>query len=221
MKVNRTYLGALFALLATSGLMAAPGGWIPKPTTPTTTPTRPTTSQPATAQARPVFQFNGIPWGSTREQVNAAMAKADYVQNMQFKSVYGDDGFAGRLLAERCVIICCYNPDGKLVKILVSLLTKDLGAIAKYHEAQELLTLRYGPPVGSLELYDPPFKKGDGYAETAIRAGKATIGTLWGSTDDDSVGLSIGKDMSVSLHYEPAAWSAEADRRKKLEAQKL
>ena len=166
-----------FCILATAVLLAStspgavPGSWIPKPTT---------SSQPAATQAAHVIKFNGMAWGSRRDAVKAAMETGGFTLDAERSkaSKYQDYLFTGKLVNQKCLIGCLFDPQGGLTKVSVNLLTKDQDARECYENTREMLILRYGKPTGSAEKFSLPFKKGDGDEELAIKSGKAYIATV-------------------------------------------
>lgn len=154
--------------------------------------------------------FAELEWGTTRDAVKARLLARGY----EYKKIEKDSDltFTGRLMGERALVFAYFTQDGRLAKVAVNLLTKDADAIARYRDVVSTLATKYGVPADSFEIYKPPFERGDGYEETAIRTGKAHFLTYW---PGKRLLADIEDDLTVMIQYESPAWHAEAQRRRK------
>ena len=162
------------------------------------------------------FQFAGIPWGSDQDTIREKMEAAGF----SFMKVDedGDLHFGGTVLGTPAVVFCVLG-QGRLLKVIVSILTPDQKARYMFDEMMGSLVKKYGQG-RFLEGYESPYEKGDGYEDQAIKVGKGHVLCLWGpdtmegSTYPEGLLLKISERLTVDVTYESSGWGPEADRRK-------
>jgi hypothetical protein len=115
---------------------------------------------------------------------------------------------------------CLYNPQGQLMKVIVSFLTPDTTCLDFHKHVKDQLITKYGKPHKDYELYQSPYAKGDGFAEQAIKMNKSTIAAFWIS-DEGNCMLKVTKELAVNISYEAKDWGTEAERRQSESAKDL
>jgi hypothetical protein len=108
----------------------------------------------------------------------------------------------------------------KLVKLRVYINTEDPDALRMYETARAELIKQYGQPSETEELYQAPYKKGDGKEIEAFRAGKAHLATHWlpgagARARTAHVSVQVTRELTVAVDYEGAAWERESLRRRR------
>jgi hypothetical protein len=163
------------------------------------------------------YRFGGLAWGSGAAEVQAALTK----QGFTFSKVDedGDYQFDGKVLGYETRIFA-YMAAERLVKVQAVLATPDEECFRTYKKMADLLVEKYGSPNSQYEKYDSPYEPGDGYEQTAARAGKAHISSFWftdaAEAEKGGLWLTISKSLAVHVNYEGPAWSAELTRRQSL-----
>ena len=87
-----------------------------------------------------------------------------------------------------------------------------------YTEIKNELNEKYYKSILDFELYKEPYKKGDGYTESAIKLGKATFSTYWtfknakqkSDEENNSIALVINERLRVVLSYQDGVLITEA-----------
>lgn len=179
----------------------------------------------ASLGAQSTYTFAGIPWGSSRTDVQNTLIEKGYTFDKEVGE--SDLMFRGSISNERAAVRAFFDPDGHLVKIGVFLITADEDAEPTYRSTIEQLHGKYGEPDLTLRRFDAPYEEGDGHEETAIKDGKGHVAACWAHgekvTDDpqDALCASITSELTVSISYESVRWDPEADRRKAKAAKDL
>lgn len=150
--------------------------------------------------------FADIPWGASVNEAKGALTAAGF-SSSQDKD--GDLKFQGTLIGFPTSGFVLFGA-GKAVKSIVVLATPSRQAVDVYRDLRGTLTGKYGQPSNTYEFYSKPYYEGDGYQEQAIRLGKATFATFWGST----LSLEVTDRLAVQVTYEGPGWSTEGERRK-------
>lgn len=165
--------------------------------------------------AERAYTFAGLPWGSSRAECRALLAKQGFAYSNT--DTDGDMFFTGTALSYTATIIVMFNPDAKAVKVISVIATPDSKARSVYDDMKQTLSAKYGRPAQSLEHFDPPYEADDGYADQAIRMGKGHFLTLWPTQAGTQLGLEISDRLTVDVVYEGPEFAAEAARRKALQ----
>jgi hypothetical protein len=160
--------------------------------------------------------FADIPWNSNVSLVKDALVSKGYT--FVKKDVDGDLIFEKQAFGYKSRFMALLSPENGLVKWSISIPTPDPKAFDAYDVVVAQMQRKYGKPDFSLENYESPYEKGDGYEEQAVKLGKATIATVWKNTGEDGVGVQISENLAVIIFYESRFWIKEADRRGAFEA---
>jgi hypothetical protein len=155
------------------------------------------------------FNFADISWGSRKSDVVKTLTAKGYSRTPNATiNKNGDLLFEGKLVGENAQILAYFSGDS-LAKIKVNLVTKDKDAIAVFRKMKNLLSKKYGVPSNDFEFFQNPYYDGDGYETQAIKLGKATFSSFWGT----SLYLEITEVLTIHIHYESPEWSQEIDDR--------
>jgi hypothetical protein len=150
----------------------------------------PTTAAAAMAPAAPVlgdYRFMDIPWGTSRDEVRTRLAGHGLTTIERDED--GDDQYQGRVDGRDAGVAAMFSGDS-LVKLVVVLLAPDPNG-GLYEAQRQTIAAAYGPP--------------------ARQKGPTTI---WPDRGGSLVWVTISPDRHVTVHFESAAWPAEAGRRK-------
>jgi len=162
-----------------------------------------------------MYHFADLPWGAPPAEVEAQMAGRGFA--LKEVDADGDIRFDGRLFNEDAVVYAAFGPSG-LAKINLILLTPDHRAREAYASMQQFLARKYGPPASDYAVFEDPYEDGDGYEETALAVGKATISSFWPKLAGAALWVGITDQLTVSGSYEAPDWAAVLERRQALEA---
>lgn len=162
------------------------------------------------ADSKPVLEgFWGIKFGSSQEEVrNIMLTKQGFKYNSNLSTndrlIFGEGKFAGNY-AENLAFVFVDN------KFYTSILILKPSSSSKildfYQEIVDGITKKYFIPDAVTEEYLEPYKKDDGFFETAIKLGKTNIRTRWLlknpiTKDDDSfISVKVDDDMKIYLGY--------------------
>lgn len=108
----------------------------------------------------------------------------------------------------------------KLVKLRVYMNTEDADALSTYQTARAELIKQYGQPSETEEVFQAPYRKGDGKEIEAFRAGKAHLATHWlpgagARARTAHVSVAVTRELTVAVDYEGSAWEKESVRRRR------
>ena len=162
-----------------------------------------------------MYHFADLPWGAAPAEVEAQMTGRGFA--FEGMDADGDARFAGRLFNEDAVVYAAFGQSG-LTKINLILLTPDHRAREAYASMQQFLARKYGPPASAYAVFEDPYEEGDGYEETALAVGKATISSFWPRVQGAALWVEITDQLAVSVSYEAPDWAAELERRQSREA---
>ena len=167
-------------------------------------------------ESREVPRFADVNWGSSRSQTKAQVVAKGYTFAKQDDD--GDLQITGNYLGTPLRIVALFTPDNKLAKVFVHWLTPDDDCLAFYRRMKEALSNKYGDTSYDVRRFDSPYYEDDGYEEQAVRVGKGHIFATWSwptQPDNQAAGLmiSVEKNLTVELTYEPPEWEAESQRR--------
>lgn len=151
--------------------------------------------------------FADIRWGALQDEVRKQLTSKGFTSGATDKD--GDFKFEGQLVGHKAQGLALFS-DGKVAKIIVRIITPDNKAIETYRSMKDVLAKKYGKPSSDYEFFKKPYYDGDGYEAQAIRVGKATFSSFWGS----ALNLEIHESLTVQLHYESEAWKKESEKRK-------
>jgi hypothetical protein len=170
----------------------------------------------------------GLKFGSSREDVRQVMLKRadfplDKANSTNDDVLYGAGKFAGRDVE----VLYLQFVNNKLYSIAF-FIPVDLESrlIDTYNEIQSELNEKYYESEEIIENYKEPYEKGDGYAETAIKIGKATFLTRWkfdSSSNNEyynMITVGITTTMQILLIYKDGALdkvASEKNKAKKLD----
>jgi len=84
--------------------------------------------------------------------------------------------------------------------------------LADYSKLKSALTAKYGEPAKDIELFSPPYEKGDGYFSTALRSGKASFMAEW-SAPRTSINLLLSGGNNYTVIFALAYSSSEYAKR--------
>ncbi|HET7583484.1 MAG TPA: hypothetical protein VFK13_01165 [Gemmatimonadaceae bacterium] len=163
------------------------------------------------AQETPTFA--DLAWGSSRDSAKSALVAKGYTfveedsdHDLQFRTT---------VLQQLTAVYLMFNPHGELVKVYVVLATPDAAARGVYKQMVDVLSDKYGDPTMRVENFEAPYQKGDGSEDEAIKAGKATLATIWTPKAKVGYGIScrVTVNLAVGVSYEPSTWHEEFERR--------
>ena len=125
----------------------------------------------------PLTGFLGIPFGSTKDQVISAMSAKTTIEPFIGNDViaYKNIKFSGR----DTELIVFYYYQNYFYSSLVIIAPERNRAPETYYAIKKDYYTKYGTPRRDIEEYSWPYKKGDGYEETALFANKANINADW------------------------------------------
>jgi hypothetical protein len=165
-------------------------------------------SAPTLARAQ-AYSFAGTSWGD-----NIATTKT-HITDAGFEFIKLDDdgdlSFDGTVRDFSSRVYAIFTPKQELVKVTVQITTPDDDAISTYKAMVSTLTKKYGDPTGELNQVKPPYTAGQ--TLEAIKDGKGTMATLWGSDAKGYMAVEVTQRLNVRVSYESPDWSAESDRR--------
>lgn len=87
-----------------------------------------------------------------------------------------------------------------------------------YNDIKDKINLKYFRAQNDIDSYIYPYEKGDGHMLTALKTGKAKIGTVWmfdqhNKVAPSKISLLMSSDMYVLLGYEDGILSAVAKQK--------
>jgi hypothetical protein len=167
----------------------------------------------AKAQTPHVPTFAGIPWGASGPDVVKAVTAIGF--DLVEQDGDGDYHFAGELFGAPAIVYTIMSPVSGLVKVQVRLATPDAHARVKYEEVLKSMVLRYGA-TEEVELYKPPYQKGDGREDEAVDVGQGLLFSTWGEDVEPGQASLVVRATKriVALDYEAHEWNAEVHRRR-------
>lgn len=145
--------------------------------------------------AEPLTGFLGVPFRATTEEARAIMFARGYgvPEGDNEIVVWPNAKFAGR----NAEIILYFFKDQFYLGI--ASIEADRGkALKMYNAMADDITLKYGKPKFDIEEYKSPYKKGDGYEETALYANSASIHKSWYFDNNNTI-------MVRLYYFKPAA----------------
>lgn len=155
---------------------------------------------------------------------NSGIVAWDRIENSKNLQIFERQSFRGRVVEEDAQLLCYFlknqaasnlglsGKKGLQATILIfEPLEKD--CLSTFEKLQSIVSEGNGPPEKSVRKYEEPFYKGDGYAETAIKAGKCTYEAFWQyPAGSQAIWLRIGKDMKIMLYYQSSTFAEILDR---------
>jgi hypothetical protein len=161
--------------------------------------------------------FWGIPFGSSLVQIQDIMTVKGYkpATSASYLIEYDNVKFAGR----ECTVVFLLEND-RFYLGDVEIVPNMNKAFNEYTSLKNDLTGKYGIPTLDREEYKFPYKKNDGYTETAIFLNYATIDATWRFEDGNRIKLLVWKNektgrIEVSLGYvEGNIWSQVINKEK-------
>lgn len=160
-----------------------------------------------------VHRFADLEWGASEASVRKHLRAKGY--KFIEATNRGDLEWTGTVSRRFARVTTLFTPDGNLVKVVVSFTPAEGRYYDDYIDLIEVLTRKYGDPSDAFELYEYPYRKGDGHRDTAVRMGKATLATYW-QVPENNLAIEILQSLSIMIHYEGPGWNTEARRRKAL-----
>lgn len=165
------------------------------------------------------FIFAGIPWLSTIEFVREKMKDCGY-EFVSERNIHIIPKFPpiteilydGVVAGKSAEISILFDDQGLLFKVLITF-TASKSYFDEYVHLGLDLEKKYGKPWTEIQKYEYPYRKGDGFRDTAIQLEKAHFATIW-SKDANYLELSIDKNLSVILNYLTNDFSSYMDLRK-------
>jgi len=151
--------------------------------------------------------FADIRWGASHDEVRKQLISKGFSPGALDKD--GDFKFEGSLVGHKAQGLALFG-DRKVAKVIVRIITPDHKAIETYRSMKEVLTKKYGKPSSDYEFFKKPYYDGDGFEAQAIKLGKATFSSFWGS----ALNLEIHESLTVQLNYESDVWEKEYEKRK-------
>lgn len=162
------------------------------------------------ANTKPVLEgFLGIKFGSSQEEVrNVMLTKQGFKYNSELSDnnrlIFGEGMFAGNY-AENLAFVFVNNKF--YTSILIFKPSSSSKILELYQEIVNGITKKYFKPDVVKEEYLEPYKKDDGFFESAIKLEKTNIRTQWLlknpiTKDDDSfISVKVDDDMKIYLGY--------------------
>jgi len=138
----------------------------------------------------PLTGFLGIPFGSTKDQVISAMSAKTTIKPIiedDETILYKNMKFAGK---DAEAIIFEFYQD-YFYSSLVTIVPERNRALETYYAIKKDYYTKYGAPSWDKEEYSSPFKKGNGYEETALFANKADINAGWVFDEKNGIYISL------------------------------
>lgn len=170
------------------------------------------------------FNFAGVKWLSTRNEVKNVMASKGYKFKGTYKEVFSpvdkydaeDQFYTGNVVEENADIYTWFNHEGRLVRLQVVIPLEENEIFSKYYGTVNSLKAKYGKPDKEVERYDAPYSKGDSFQALAI--GKAAISTTWFTENDslkryEMLDVELDRKMFMRITYSSQYYSAEYLRR--------
>lgn len=155
------------------------------------------------------ISFQGLVFGETPEQVKKKLTKFTLIpstdQNLEF---------SGKLANEDVWLYAYFTPKSKrLYRVIAQFKKPSSYTLLKssYDRYVEVLSEKYGQPSWSIHKFYPPYEEGDGYEDTAVRAGKVAMGTQW-QLADGYVRCMIAERSLVLIGYVSAKYETEFER---------
>ena len=129
------------------------------------------------------YTFSGIPWGSSRADVQKKF------DSMKFDEVNAsDEGITfQQKLTQIEVLGQAKFDDHGLNQIMVVYFPHENKALSLFDAVVKTLTKTHGEPIMMTREFEEPYAEGDGLEDTAIRTGKATLQAGWGTEDGEHV----------------------------------
>lgn len=152
--------------------------------------------------------FWGINWGtSIGESKSIISNKGNYeliednVDGIVYKGKFGGED----------ATICLGFFRNQLYRGIVIYPYEENKAISKYQDVKELITKKYGIPTKTIEQFQRPYYKGDGYEEQAIRTNKAFYASTWSFAENNMIMVAIGNSLETYLSYQNSKLAKEND----------
>lgn len=155
----------------------------------------------------------GLRFGCSRESAKQVMLKKadfpiDKINSRNDCLIYGSGTFAGNEIES----LFLYFIDNKLYSVIF-FISPDLesNVIRTYNKLQKDLNSKYYKSEDIMETYDYPYESGDGFAEAAIKLGKARFATKWFFENPSNneirnfIILGISNTMDVALYFNDGA----------------
>ena len=165
----------------------------------------------ARASVHQEFTFANIAWGSSAENVKAAMS----AQGLTFYRTVGEDNliFTGRLMDQKVAAYAMMARDS-VTKIAIVFFQPER-ARRFYNSMMGTLIEKYGPPRDTTVSFSAPYHEGDGRVDEAIAADKASFMATWGEDEEKTQTMwLLLEHHDVVLAYETPAFVREANRKK-------
>lgn len=155
--------------------------------------------------------FLNIRWKESKKEVKGKMLNKEMVkEDLETEKVFnmiGTKGNSTYLCFESGIFgkysvsswLFLFHKD-QLCKATVTT-TKQTNVINEYAEIKETYEKKYGTPKYDRVHFLYPYEYGDGFEETAIRTGKATIHSIW-IMDKSAVMIGITDKLELTFAYE-------------------
>ncbi|MEL7556579.1 MAG: hypothetical protein AAGU26_10385 [bacterium] len=147
--------------------------------------------------------FWGIPWGTPIAEIETTMAGKGYQASAKASNgyIYRNVSFAGRNGDAFFVL-----KDSRLVGGSFKFSPKRNAAYENYNSLKNDLISKYGTPTNEQEVYSSPYRKGDGYTETAIALNKLKLSAAWEFENNNLILLNVESDqenytITIFLNY--------------------
>jgi hypothetical protein len=148
-----------------------------------------------------------LEWGSSRAAAKQAIATRGLYRLVTEDEVYAY--FSGTFGAREAYVALGFTRDG-LFGCTFSLRSQAATTLRDYQSTVRTLADQYGKPTEVVEIYQPPYMAGDGNEVAAIRAGKATLQTIWRFSDDNGISVFIDRtNMGTIILYENKSLMAQ------------
>ncbi|MEI6875007.1 MAG: hypothetical protein WCL50_07740 [Spirochaetota bacterium] len=148
-----------------------------------------------------------LEWGSSRASAKQAFAAKGLYRLVSEDEVYAY--FSGSFEGRDANIALGFSRD-KLFGCTFSLRGQAATALNDYKATVRNLAAEYGGPTEVVEIFQPPFRQGDGNEIAALKAGKATLQTIWRFGDDNGISVFIDRtNMGTIVLYENKALMAQ------------
>jgi len=153
--------------------------------------------------AVPLTGFWGVPWGASTSEIDTIMAQKGYQASAKASNgyIYRNVSFAGRNGDAFFVL-----KDSRLVGGSFKFSPKRNAAYENYNSLKNDLISKYGTPTNEQEVYSSPYRKGDGYTETAIALNKLKLSAAWEFENNNLILLNVESDqenytITIFLNY--------------------
>ena len=166
------------------------------------------------------IKFMDIEWGSDIKTVT------DVLNSRGFSPRKGEDeslgelllkGFSGKMGPDTVVIVPGFA-SGRLIKIIIGILSNEKTYRDTYSEKSNALIEKYGKPEESFEFLTDPFDDSDletHYEIVALKNGKGYISKFFKDASGDIVSIEINDELNVVISYESHKFSSFVDKVKK------